>query len=150
MNAPPPMPELCGSTRPSIAWIATAASAALPPAASTSSPASTASGLAAATPTTRASGDDGAVAGGSFSDEQAASKTALPVRARIAARNLFKLTQRTLVLPGQLTLTVGEVLLKGNEARSAVSQYDLDSFASNFTHEILDQGSSQRLIARLL
>jgi hypothetical protein len=50
MKPPPPMPELCGSTRPSIAWIATAASAALPPAARISIPASTACGLAAATP----------------------------------------------------------------------------------------------------
>src|SRR5512136_2427625 len=50
MNAPPPSPELCGSTRPSAACTATAASAALPPARSTWTPASTAYGLAAATP----------------------------------------------------------------------------------------------------
>src|SRR5205823_2248166 len=43
------MPELCGSTSPSIACTATAASTALPPRARISSPASTASGLAAAT-----------------------------------------------------------------------------------------------------
>jgi hypothetical protein len=49
MNDPPPSPELCGSTRPSTACTATAASTAEPPAFSTFSPASTAMGLAAAT-----------------------------------------------------------------------------------------------------
>jgi hypothetical protein len=49
MNDPPPRPELCGSTKPSTAWIATAASTALPPSRNTRRPASTASGLAAAT-----------------------------------------------------------------------------------------------------
>ena len=48
-NAPPPRPEDCGSTRPSTAWTATMASAAVPPSASTRTPAWTASGLAAAT-----------------------------------------------------------------------------------------------------
>src|SRR5690606_20434475 len=47
--APPPRPELCGSTRPSIACTATAASIALPPRRSTAVPASTASGCAATT-----------------------------------------------------------------------------------------------------
>src|ERR1700760_91829 len=49
MNAPPPRPELCGSTRPSTACTATAASIAEPPAFSTFRPAATARGLAAAT-----------------------------------------------------------------------------------------------------
>src|ERR1700722_1414107 len=49
MKTPPRTPELCGSTSPSIAWMATAASAALPPWRRTSAPASAASGLAAAT-----------------------------------------------------------------------------------------------------
>src|SRR5258708_5331579 len=49
MKAPPPRPELCGSSSPSTAWIATAASTAEPPRRSTFSPASTASGSAAAT-----------------------------------------------------------------------------------------------------
>src|SRR5262245_24018343 len=49
MNEPPPRPELCGSTRPSTACTATAASTAEPPFLSTFRPASTASGLAAAT-----------------------------------------------------------------------------------------------------
>src|SRR5665213_1242449 len=49
MNAPPPRPELCGSTRPRVAWTATAASIADPPARSTFRPASTAAGLADAT-----------------------------------------------------------------------------------------------------
>src|SRR4051794_26110417 len=48
MKAPPPNPELCGSIRPRVAWIATAASTAPPPARRIFSPASTASGLAAA------------------------------------------------------------------------------------------------------
>src|SRR3954469_11480010 len=49
MNAPPPTPELCGSTRLSIAWMAMAASTALPPRLRTLSPACAASGLAAMT-----------------------------------------------------------------------------------------------------
>src|SRR5882724_3752485 len=49
MNEPPPTPELCGSTRPNMAWTATAASTALPPFRRISAPASTASGLAATT-----------------------------------------------------------------------------------------------------
>ena len=49
MKAPPPRPELCGSTRPSTACTATAASSAEPPARSTFSPALAASGLAAVT-----------------------------------------------------------------------------------------------------
>ena len=49
MKAPPPTPELWGSTRPSTAWMATAASIALPPSFSTLNPACAASGLAAAT-----------------------------------------------------------------------------------------------------
>src|SRR5579872_3987354 len=49
MKAPPPKPELCGSTSPSTACTATAASMAEPPRCSTFTPASTASGLAAAT-----------------------------------------------------------------------------------------------------
>ncbi len=36
MNAPPPMPEDCGSTSPSTSCTATAASIALPPRSSTS------------------------------------------------------------------------------------------------------------------
>src|SRR6516162_9074786 len=48
-NAPPATPELCGSTKPSIACTATAASSALPPCLRISMPASTASGFAAAT-----------------------------------------------------------------------------------------------------
>jgi hypothetical protein len=47
MNAPPPIPELCGSTSESIAWMAIAASTALPPRFRTLSPAWVASGLAA-------------------------------------------------------------------------------------------------------
>jgi 5-oxoprolinase (ATP-hydrolysing) len=49
MNAPPPRPELCGSTRFSTSCTAIAASTALPPARRISRPASAASGLAAAT-----------------------------------------------------------------------------------------------------
>src|SRR6478672_5465096 len=49
MKAPPPIPELCGSTRPSMAWTATAASTALPPRFSTFRPACAARGLAAIT-----------------------------------------------------------------------------------------------------
>ena len=49
MKAPPPTPELCGSTSDSIAWTATAASTALPPRFSTLRPACAASGLAAMT-----------------------------------------------------------------------------------------------------
>ena len=49
MKAPPPTPELCGSTSDSIAWTAIAASTALPPRFSTFSPAWAASGLAAMT-----------------------------------------------------------------------------------------------------
>src|ERR1700683_3944526 len=49
MKPPPATPELCGSTRPSIAWMATAASAALPPLRRISAPASAAKGLAATT-----------------------------------------------------------------------------------------------------
>src|ERR1039458_5263679 len=49
MNAPPPRPELCGSTSPSTACITTAASAAAPPACRTRMPACAASGLAATT-----------------------------------------------------------------------------------------------------
>src|SRR6185295_9649800 len=49
MKAPPPTPELCGSTRLSIAWTAIAASTALPPRLSTLSPAWAASGFAAMT-----------------------------------------------------------------------------------------------------
>src|SRR3979490_2299702 len=49
MKEPPPTPELCGSTRPNIAWMATAASTALPPFRRISAPAATASGLAATT-----------------------------------------------------------------------------------------------------
>ena len=49
MNAPPPSPEDCGSTRLRTSWTATAASAALPPARRISRPASVASGLAVAT-----------------------------------------------------------------------------------------------------
>src|SRR5215469_3044220 len=48
-KAPPPTPELCGSTSPSIACTATAASTALPPLRRISAPASAAAGLAAAT-----------------------------------------------------------------------------------------------------
>ena len=48
-NAPPPRPELCGSTSPRTACTATIASAAVPPSRSTRAPASTASGFAAAT-----------------------------------------------------------------------------------------------------
>ena len=48
-KAPPPMPELCGSTRLSTSCTAIAASTALPPARSISRPASAASGFAAAT-----------------------------------------------------------------------------------------------------
>ncbi len=47
MKAPPPTPELCGSTRPSIACTATAASMALPPLRRISRRASTAIGFAA-------------------------------------------------------------------------------------------------------
>ena len=69
MNAPPPTPELCGSTRLSTACTATAASTAEPPWRSTFSPASTASGLAAVTmtfgPAALAAGA-GAGAGASF------------------------------------------------------------------------------------
>src|SRR5690349_4641719 len=49
MNAPPPTPELCGSTSDSIACTAIAASTALPPRLRTLRPASAASGLAAMT-----------------------------------------------------------------------------------------------------
>src|SRR5437870_479283 len=49
MKAPPPTPELCGSTSESIACTATAASTALPPRFSTLRPAWAASGLAAMT-----------------------------------------------------------------------------------------------------
>src|SRR5437588_567938 len=49
MKAPPPTPELCGSTSESIACTAIAASTALPPRFSTLSPACAASGLAAMT-----------------------------------------------------------------------------------------------------
>src|SRR5437868_8340854 len=49
MNAPPPTPELWGSTSESIACTATAASTALPPRFSTFKPARAASGLAAIT-----------------------------------------------------------------------------------------------------
>ena len=49
MKAPPPTPELCGSTRHSMAWTAIAASTALPPRFRTLSPACAASGLAAMT-----------------------------------------------------------------------------------------------------
>src|SRR5690242_9079282 len=49
MNAPPPRPELCGSTSDSMAWTAMAASTALPPRSSTSMPARAANGLAAMT-----------------------------------------------------------------------------------------------------
>src|SRR6516164_3520253 len=48
-KAPPPIPELCGSTRPSVACTATAASTAEPPLRRISSPACTARGSAAAT-----------------------------------------------------------------------------------------------------
>ncbi len=48
MNAPPPMPDDCGSTRVNTACIAIAASIADPPWRSISRPASAASGLAAA------------------------------------------------------------------------------------------------------
>src|SRR6056297_2174980 len=54
-NAPPPMPELCGSTNPRTVCTATMASAAVPPARSTSAPASTANGLAAEIIQSRAS-----------------------------------------------------------------------------------------------
>src|SRR5215212_3983512 len=49
MNEPPPSPDDCGSTSPSTACTATAASTASPPSRSTFRPVSTASGLAAAT-----------------------------------------------------------------------------------------------------
>src|SRR5689334_21777656 len=49
MKAPPPTPELCGSTSDSIAWTAIAASTALPPRFRTLSPACAAKGLAAMT-----------------------------------------------------------------------------------------------------
>ena len=49
MNAPPPMPEDCGSTTLSTSWTAIAASTALPPRASVAMPASTAAGCAATT-----------------------------------------------------------------------------------------------------
>src|SRR5690348_9596640 len=49
MNDPPPTPELCGSTSPSMACMATAASMALPPLRRISAPASAATGFAAAT-----------------------------------------------------------------------------------------------------
>src|SRR4051812_47410818 len=48
MKAPPPRPELCGSTRPSTAWTATAAATAEPPPPSTLIAAWVARGLAAA------------------------------------------------------------------------------------------------------
>ena len=48
MKAPPPSPELCGSTSPSTSWIAIAASTALPPDRRISRPASVARGLAEA------------------------------------------------------------------------------------------------------
>jgi hypothetical protein len=48
MKAPPPIPELWGSTRLRTSWIAIAASAALPPFARISRPAAAASGFAAA------------------------------------------------------------------------------------------------------
>ena len=48
-NAPPPMPEDCGSTRPSTAWAAMAASTALPPWRRMASAASDAAGSAVAT-----------------------------------------------------------------------------------------------------
>src|SRR5262249_40291658 len=47
-NAPPPMPEDCGSVRPSIIWAAIAASTAEPPCCSISYPASVESGFAVA------------------------------------------------------------------------------------------------------
>ncbi|KAG0755428.1 hypothetical protein G6F22_020614 [Rhizopus arrhizus] len=46
MNAPPPIPEDCGSTRFSTSWVAMAASTTLPPRRSIASPAWVASGLA--------------------------------------------------------------------------------------------------------
>src|SRR5690349_14959409 len=49
MNAPPPSPLDCGSTRPSTACTATAPSAAVPPARMTSQPALLAYGLAVTT-----------------------------------------------------------------------------------------------------
>src|SRR4051812_18661931 len=74
MNDPPPRPELCGSTRPSVACTATAASTAVPPARSTFSPASTAIGLAAATMALAGVGAwDAAVSGRAQAETNAAS-----------------------------------------------------------------------------
>ena len=91
MKAPPPTPELCGSTSDSIAWTAIAASTALPPRFSTLSPAWAASGLAAMTNgcvgrrRRIASGAGAARSAGDEADErEGASKLAEQAHARAA------------------------------------------------------------------
>src|SRR5688500_12468183 len=76
-NPPPPMPELCGSTNPSMVCTATAASMALPPARSISRPASTASGFAAPTPATRGGCE---IAIGAQNDAATACSAVFPIR----------------------------------------------------------------------
>src|SRR4051812_16309005 len=90
MNAPPPTPELCGSTSDSIAWTAIAASTALPPRFSTLSPASAASGLAAITngESAKAAAATGCAAGAAMHEVKPRATTLISVRNRRMAKRL--------------------------------------------------------------
>src|SRR4051794_20981439 len=90
MKATPPMPELCGSTRLSIAWTAIAASTALPPRFRTFSPASAASGLAAMTngESAEVSAATGCAAGAAMHDARPRARAPISVRNKRMAKRL--------------------------------------------------------------
>ena len=103
-NAPPPMPEDCGSTRPSTAWAAIAASTALPPWRRIARAASDAAGSAVATMKWRpvasaAPAGPLSVRIGSGGVEQAASRPP-NIRARAPQPGSARRTRRSSVMLG--------------------------------------------------